>query len=223
MATTQLFVELLVIGTGVIAWMFLFVAAAFGWPLSPHVVTFDAGELLVVSAMAYILGIMLDRISRALWDMVLCRPENIDKTPTDEAVNLICSESAPLWNTCVYNRSRLRICRAWTLNFVLLAISYTEWNARVHAHPRDQSTAIVSVALMLCALAAWATVRLNCDYYIQITRVLPLVRKCSSPLPEVDNPGESPCDSQIATTPRSVGICGGNRCKSRVRDIARRG
>ena len=190
MPTTQLFVELLVIGMGVVAWIVLFVAAAFGWPLSPQPAALGAGELAAMTAMAYVLGIMMDRIARALWGAFLFRPNHIGETPTNDAERMICCKSERLWNTCAYNRSRFRICRAWTLNFALLAITYAVWNARVQTHPWQHSAAIVVVALALCALGAWATVRLNRDYYIQIAGVFPLLPYCSSHLPPAKNPGE---------------------------------
>jgi hypothetical protein len=175
MATTQLFVELLVIGIGVTGWIVLFVAAVFRWPLSPHAANLDAGALLGATAMAYILGIIMDRFSRALWDVCLSRPKYIHGTLTDEAERVIRSKSERLWNACVYNRSRFRICRAWSLNFLLLAICYAVWNERVHAHPCEYSTTIILIGLVLGALAAWATVCLNRDYYIEIEGILPLV------------------------------------------------
>lgn len=180
MATTQLFVELLVIGTGVAAWIYLFVAAAFGCALSPPAVALGTGELLVVIAMAYILGIMMDRLARALWRPFLFRPGHLHGTPTDDVENAICSKSERLWNTCVYNRSRFRVCRASTLNFALLAIAYAIWNARVNAHPWAQSAGIIIGSLSLGVLAAWATVCLNRDYYSRLEGVFPLVRNCSS-------------------------------------------
>ena len=191
MPTTQLFVELLVIGMGVVAWIILFVAAAFGWALSPHAATLGAGETAAVTVMAYVLGIIMDRIARALWGAFLFRPDHIHGTKTEDAERVICSKSERLWNTCVYNRSRLRICRAWTLNFALLAITYAVWNARVHAHPWEHSTAIILVALVLCALAACATVRLNRDYYIQIEGVFRLLPNCCAPLPAAENRGQN--------------------------------
>jgi hypothetical protein len=191
MVTTQLFVELLVIGMGVAAWIFVFVAAAFGCPLIPRAAAPGTGELLAVIAMAYVLGIMMDRIARALWDPFLFRPGQIHGTPTEDVERVICSKSEHLWNTCAYTRSRLRICRAWTLNFALLAIAYAVWNARVNAHPWGQSAAIIVAALALCGLAAWATVRLNRDYYIQLEGVFPLVPNCCASVPTPENHGQN--------------------------------
>jgi hypothetical protein len=182
MPTTQLFVELLVVGMGVVSWIVLLVAAVVGLPLSPQAAALGPGELAAVTATAYVLGIMLDRIARTLWGAFLYRPERIHGTPTDDAERMICCKSERLWNTCAYNRSRFRICRAWTLNFALLALTYALWNASSQTHQWQHSAAIILVAIVLCVLAAWATVRLNRDYYVQIEGVFPLLPNCCGPL-----------------------------------------
>jgi hypothetical protein len=199
MATTQLFVELLVIGMGVVAWMGVFAAAVFRCTLYPPAAA-GTGELLAAVAMAYVLGIMMDRIARELWGRFLFRPRRLHRTPTHDVERVICNKSERLWNTCVYNRSRLRICRAWTLNFALLAIAYAVWNARVNEHPWELSVGVILAALVLCVLAAWATVRLNRDYYKQLEGVFPLVRDGSVPVATEEDHRQSSSsrDSQVS-------------------------
>jgi hypothetical protein len=172
MPTTQLFVELLVIGFGATAWLLLFAAAALGWqpPQSfPHL----GGEALVpLSALSYVLGIIVDRIARELFGRVLSNASaHAAGTPLADSERLICEKSERLWNTCVYNRSRFRICRAWILNFAMIAVAYATWNARVGIHAWRHSAAIIALACLCSLLAAWVTARLNRDYYTQVGEV----------------------------------------------------
>lgn len=191
MPTTQLFVELLVIGIGALAWVILFAAAIFGWRSTGTMPTLNAGQILAGTAATYVLGIIIDRLSRALWNRILFRPSTIDGTLTADAERIICKESERLWNTCIYNRSRLRICRAWTLNAALICLAYLLWNVSVHAHTWATSVGVLTILIALSILAAWATVRLNRDYYNQLKGVFPLVRNCSTELPNEPNEKDS--------------------------------
>ncbi|HVP55228.1 MAG TPA: hypothetical protein VMU45_09560 [Candidatus Eisenbacteria bacterium] len=172
MATTQLFVELLVIGFGVTAWLVLFVAAALGWQPSQFSQHLGGVALVPLSALAYVLGIIVDRIARELFARVsgtaLAHPPG---TPVADAELLICEKSERLWNSCAYNRSRFRICRAWTLNFAMIAVAYATWNARVRIHDWRHSAAVTALAFLCSLLAAWATARLNRDYNSQVGKV----------------------------------------------------
>jgi hypothetical protein len=66
LTTTQLFVELLVIGIGVVLWVALFVAALFGYRFDEGLSRLDPLWFIVVGAVAYALGIAMDRSVRAV-------------------------------------------------------------------------------------------------------------------------------------------------------------
>jgi hypothetical protein len=172
MPTTQLFVELLVIGFGAIAWLLLLVAAALGWQPAQFPLHLGGEVIVPLSALSYVLGILLDRGAREVFSRILTHPPAPAKDVSpDTAEHFICHKSEQLWTRCLYNRSRFRICRAWTLNFLLIAFAYCAWNARVGAQSWRDSAAIVALALLGFLFAAWATVFLNRDYHTEVGKV----------------------------------------------------
>src|SRR5215831_14494516 len=133
MQTTQLFVELLVIGVGVLLWLGLLIAAIFGY--KPN--TFpdlNSGEVALLTgllvAAGYALGILVDRISREICSL-LFGPRATQATHETRLENLIKTSSETLGKEIEYNRSRLRICRSWALNLLFASIAFEIWNSRV--------------------------------------------------------------------------------------------
>ncbi len=128
MATTQLFVELLVIGSGAVLWLWLIAAGFMGTCLSA---TASDSQVLLVGvliAVAYLMGILVDRVSRSIFRLperhyeqtLLLEKRLPPQRDTQRYVFLHGSSLAP---QIEYNRSRLRICRAWCLNFLIGTIA----------------------------------------------------------------------------------------------------
>ena len=67
-----------------------------------------------------------------------------------------------------YNRSRLRICRAWVLNVFLASIAFVVWNARVGAVPFFPALILVGTGLAVCLLLGWTARALSRDHYINV-------------------------------------------------------
>jgi hypothetical protein len=129
MTTTHLFVELLVIGCGAMAWLVLLAAALFGFSpsgLGEHL--FSLAALFPVLALAYVLGILVDRIADWMlekWDRKHLQEffgEDRDAYFRDRRT--LITGAPALWNHLEYGRSRLRICRGWALNAALLLLSF---------------------------------------------------------------------------------------------------
>jgi MFS family permease len=125
MNTTNLFVELIVIGAGVIGWLLLLVVSLFGWKWVPIEQVFSTTALLPLLSLVYVLGIVADRIADTLfeylWNDRLRREwfPNIDDY--HNARREVLTGSERLSELLEYGRSRLRICRGWALNSVLIA------------------------------------------------------------------------------------------------------
>ncbi len=128
MATTQLFVELLVIGFGALAALVILGAAFFGY--EPAYFFFGAlstKTALPAIAVAYLLGIVTDRAADRLFE----RPDRRyrkeffgdDKARYFDARRTLIVHAPALWEHLEYGRSRLRICRGWALNAVLLLVA----------------------------------------------------------------------------------------------------
>jgi hypothetical protein len=115
-------------------------------------------------------GIIVDRLARDAFSPVekRCRRDLFGAAPLPDAGTLerkIIVGYPALGAQIQYNRSRLRIARAWALNFLLIGICFAIWNGKVHRFSRDASTLLVLGTLVLSMLTAWVTGRLARDHY----------------------------------------------------------
>ena len=150
MNVTALFVELLVIGMGTATWLALFLAAILGYRFDTNLLQENPALIGTLTAIVYVLGIIVDRLVRDLFMPTLeakarravFTPERIGHiraiAPDIDEGNLsmemekfIRANSESLASKIDYNRSRLRICRAWILHFALIGVGFTWWNYRV--------------------------------------------------------------------------------------------
>ncbi len=128
MATTQLFVELLVIGFGALVWLAILGAALFGFdPAHFYQGLLSVRAFLPVLAVVYVLGIVTDRLADWLFERLDVRHRKEyfgdDKAGYFNARRTLVVHGPALWEHLEYGRSRLRICRGWALNAVLLLVA----------------------------------------------------------------------------------------------------
>lgn len=172
MTTTQLFAELVVIGIGASLWLSLCVATVFGYRFSGGLRPLDAGSFLAFLGVAYVLGIVVDRLAYALmrpiekahWSAAII--DNVGffpEAPTVERYILVSSEA--LGKQVQYNRSRLRICRAWVLNSLLTVIAFVAWNLRLEVVRPMPCLLLIAMGVLICLLMGWATWVLSRDHY----------------------------------------------------------
>ena len=127
MNTTDLFVELIVIGVGATMWVVLLVLSLFGYAWVPFDHLFALPSLLPILAITYIFGIVTDRVADGLFDKVW-KPRlaqqfyGQDGDDYDDR-RYIYLRSERLASLLEYGRSRLRICRGWFLNTLLILVS----------------------------------------------------------------------------------------------------
>ena len=150
MNVTALFVELLVVGIGTATWLALFLAAILKYKFDTNLLQDNPALIGTLTAIVYVLGIVVDRLVRDLFmptletkaRMAVFTPERIkhikeiaphidERNLSMEIEKFIRAKSESLASKIDYNRSRLRICRAWVLHFVLIGIGFTWWNCRV--------------------------------------------------------------------------------------------
>lgn len=160
MGTTNLFVELVVIGVGAAAWLVLLVLAAFGWAWVPLEQTFSSTALVPLISVVYLLGIVSDRVADSLFERVWVPRLRAATFPAlaayHDARRDILTRSARLADQLEYGRSRLRICRGWALNAVLtaLALDLFLWR-QVTGPPAVRLALFGTVALLALAGACW--------------------------------------------------------------------
>lgn len=127
MGTTELFVELIVIGIGAITWILLGTFSIFGYTWVPREELFSVSTLFPFLSLVYIVGIVTDRIAdvlfEAIWVPKLQKKYYASSTIARDDRRLIYSSNEYLANLIEYGRSRLRICRGWAFNAVLILIS----------------------------------------------------------------------------------------------------
>jgi hypothetical protein len=126
MGTTELFVELIVIGIGAAIWIVLGTFSLFGFTWVPKEIL-SVPTLIPFLSLVYIVGIVTDRIADVLFEAIWA-PKLLKKyysssiAPRDDR-RLIYSTNPFLANLMEYGRSRLRICRGWAFNAVLILIA----------------------------------------------------------------------------------------------------
>ncbi len=128
MQTTNLFVELLLIGLGAAIWVAL-LGGLFGIDISV-LRQFTGQNEFAWAAMAigflYILGIVTDRVADQLIDkqnrklLNQVYEGNYEQLIKDRA--FLFRESSPLVDNMAYGRSRMRICRGWVFNLIPILV-----------------------------------------------------------------------------------------------------
>ncbi len=166
MATTNLIVELVVVGTGAAIWIVLVVLTVFGYSW----ISFDrlvdlmtAPVLLPALSITYILGIVLDRLADTVFHPC---SERIRRNfyPTDKdyqsARTTLRTSSEALTELFEYGRSRIRVCRGWAVNSVLIGIALNLfiWIRLPAEAPRARLSAfgtISTAAILLGTVISW--------------------------------------------------------------------
>ena len=131
MKSTNLFVELLVIGFGAIGWILLIILSVFGyeWLLKINLKNISSiSSFVPILAVTYVLGIIVDRVADqlALRSTIKINNKNYDKKtrpiPFYEDRRLVLSTDSPIAGLLQYGRSRARICRGWAFNSIIILI-----------------------------------------------------------------------------------------------------
>jgi len=161
MNTTNLFVELIVIGVGTSIWIILFVFSLFGFAWVPIDNLSAIIAAIPIIAVIYVLGIISDRIADIIFGWIwvddLRKLYFDDRQDYYNSRRIILTQSERLSELLEYGRSRMRICRGWTLNLVLIALTL---NAFVWTNFSDSSFAspisvFGSISLLVLAFGAW--------------------------------------------------------------------
>ncbi len=129
MNTTNLFVELIVIGLGAAIWIALLALSLLGTGWTPTLEKlFSLNYLLPTIAVIYVLGIVLDRVADAgfekLWSSKLRNRWFQNINDYYRSRRLVYSGSERLGDLLEYSRSRMRISRGWALNSALIFIAF---------------------------------------------------------------------------------------------------
>jgi hypothetical protein len=161
MNTTNLFVELIVIGMAAVVWLCFLAASIF--PLKPIELlstTVSASALAPTLAASYILGIAIDRLADFVFqhrDHKL-RARRFSSSDYQRARTVIYAQSESLSGWFQYCRSRLRICRGSAINTVLITIAVNAfiWTRRPAPEQALLMSLTCSLAGLTLAVGFWA-------------------------------------------------------------------
>jgi hypothetical protein len=176
MNVTALFVELIVVGIGTATWLVLFLGALFRAKFESDLLQDNPVLVGSLTAIVYVLGIVIDRITRDLFiatveaaakDKVFSvdrikgimgvEPRFSKENLSMELEKFIRAHSESLATKIDYNRSRLRICRAWVLHFALIPLGFLLWNARVGVADLRTTLIILAIGILFLALTLRTT------------------------------------------------------------------
>jgi hypothetical protein len=156
MSTTSLFVELIVIGSGVFLWLVLAALALFGISVLALDQTILVASAIPMLSLIYVLGTVWDRLADSIfgrvWGDGLRSSEFEDIAEYYDSRRVILTKSPELSELLEYGRSRLRICRGWTLNAPLIGLSLIYLLLSQPGLVENTLTACVAVASASIAL-----------------------------------------------------------------------
>jgi hypothetical protein len=130
METTELFVELIVIGYGALFALILLTTSFFGYSW----INFDKASSIITIlpslVIAYVLGVLVDRVADWIfkfWDKRIRIFQLKDKSNISDDYQrirtIVFDKSESLRDWFYYGRSRIRICRGWTINFIFILLT----------------------------------------------------------------------------------------------------
>jgi hypothetical protein len=91
--------------------------------------------------------------------------------PSPETIErLILISSKALGQQIQYNRSRLRICRAWALNGLLTTFAFAAWNLRVAAVAPPLCIILVASGLVVSVMIGWVAFAISRDHYNNLSQ-----------------------------------------------------
>jgi hypothetical protein len=166
MATTAIFAELLVVGLQVLVWLTIAVFGVTRAPLSIPSAAHDWSTLitLLVIAAAYVLGVLMDRISDSVFKHIDADPVRRGDPKVSIARLTVASRSEPVWRFLEYVRSRLRIARATTLNLAIGTVATAFLLVRQRQPACCVAFALIAGTVAVC-LALWVARRISKTYY----------------------------------------------------------
>jgi len=188
MTTTNLFVELIVIGVGAACWVGMLILSLFGVESISLESLSSYPVLVTLLTMAYLLGIISDRAADFAFDKLFSNSLRIrhfgQKREYQDARRLVFNTSDRLADMHDYGRTRIRICRGWALNAVLIALSL---NVLLHsrflqADWFEAARIWGTVGFVLLSVSCWWSWRMLCSTeYLKISEHAKFLRSNERP------------------------------------------
>lgn len=175
MSTTTLFVELVVVGVGALAWVCLLLLAGLGHEWVPVDKLFSPSATVPVLALVYLLGIVTDRVADTVLGPLWAKGNRERVYGKDDhayVVDKMLVLSVPQFSRLFeYNKSLQRICRGWTFNAIAILVSLHAllWLRYGVTALTLRVAALGSSFLLLLACGCWFSARrLNAVQYRKV-------------------------------------------------------
>lgn len=187
MNTTNLFVELLVIGVGALIWVSLLILSIFGldWINFNNAPQLWAGLAIPMLSVVYVLGILSDRASDylfdKLWGSALHDEHFNSKEEYYNSYSLIFTCHEKLTELHHYGRSRLRICRGWSVNAIIIALFIGIFGI-TNTNDNDYKLVSFGTAFFISMAIAswWAWKKLTIAEYVKINSQVSYLEKINN-------------------------------------------
>lgn len=193
MSTTDLFVELIIIGMGSAIWIFLLIASIFGFSWIDSNKLFSLPALIPFLSLTYVVGIIVDRIADTLFERIWSKKlfgkyyKNKDDFHNDRRIIYI--HEGRLADLLEYGRSRLRICRGWVLNSVLifLALNLFAWAKVPDFNLKIQVSIFGSFFCIFLACGTWFSwYKLTLNDFRRVKEQADFLRQFQQQLKEIE-------------------------------------
>lgn len=181
MKTTNLFVELIVIGVGFslgVLLLFLGLSSYGPQDLENLLKINDSVLITCLLSVIYSLGIVVDRCADSL---SICFVNKIrsrfyqERKGVLEDKFLILEKGDYLIDLIEYNRSRMRICRGWILNLLLLIPSTNIFMVSLHISQFSSYLLINLASLILLMGFSFSWYKLTWSEYEKLTVLRPII------------------------------------------------
>ena len=161
MNTTNLFVELIVVGVGAFAWTLLILSGLAGKDINTVMAAANITWAIPLLSIVYVLGIVIDRIADGVFDKFWGNRMRAEVFPDKEeyykARSMIFKSSDAISGLLEYGRSRLRICRGWSVNAVIMIFALQLY-AILRPVPYQEQLILISAGttiLLIIAYGIW--------------------------------------------------------------------
>lgn len=158
MNTSNYVLELLIAGISTFVWIILLSISCWGNDLSINLDAFQNSDKFLLSLafapIIYVVGIINDRLVDKLFDRVSpLRKKKSDIKRYRKARSAVYINSVTLTKLFEYGRMRIRICRNWTVNGILILISFLVfiWSD-VANHIIQNSEAKIEISIAFSAI-----------------------------------------------------------------------
>jgi 8-oxo-dGTP pyrophosphatase MutT (NUDIX family) len=177
-ATTAIVAEILIVGLEAATWVCLLVLAIFGrdWIDLDAIKDWDAVVTVLLVAVAYVLGVLVDRAADSVLKHLPSRPVDKPAKVAEMRLHLLATPSG-VTSFLEYQRTRMRIARATVLNLAALAGALAVFLQCLVQPPTWQTVCAVAAAVGAAAVTYLLYRRIECAYVERLSDAYAMAKR----------------------------------------------